>query len=84
MEYTCSMTTSSNEKVKSNKLTGPCCPKRKSHMKRFISFLLLGWLCLSLVACGVDAPNGPQNEIVTANSGDPPPPPPPPVGGGGG
>jgi len=57
-------------------------------MKKLISFLLAGWLCLSLVACGVDAPNGPQNETVIANTGTPnpppPPPPPPPPGGGGG
>ncbi len=53
-------------------------------MKRFISFILLGWLCLSLVACGIDAPNGPQKEAVTADTDPPPPPPPPPGGGGGG
>lgn len=53
-------------------------------MKRFISFILLSWLCLSLMACSMDAPNGPQKEAVTADTDPPPPPPPPPNGGGGG
>jgi len=53
-------------------------------MKRFISFLLAGWLCLTLAACGVNAPNGPKNETVTSHDGEPPPPPPPPPPGGGG
>jgi hypothetical protein len=53
-------------------------------MKRFISFLLAGWLCLALATCGVNAPNQPHNETVTAHDDDPPPPPPPPPDGGGG
>jgi hypothetical protein len=56
-------------------------------MKRFLAFLLLCLLCLVLlvfVACGTEAPNGPQKETVTAHEGEIPPPPPPPSGGGGG
>lgn len=54
-------------------------------MKRFISFILLSWLCLSLVACGGDAPNGPAKlDTTTTNDGIGNPPPPPPGGGGGG
>jgi len=52
-------------------------------MKRFVSFILLGWLCLALVACGVDTPNGPEQAKVSSNDGELPPPPPPPGGGGG-
>lgn len=52
-------------------------------MKRFILFIFLGWLCLSLVACGVDAPNGPEKAKVSSHDGELPPPPPPPGGGGG-
>lgn len=54
-------------------------------MKRFWLFFLLCALCVVLVACGVDAPNGPEKAEVSTNDGElPPPPPPPPSGSGGG
>jgi len=50
-------------------------------MKRFIAFLMLCMLCFALVACGVDAPNGPEkSKLETATSDIDPPP----QGGGGG
>lgn len=54
-------------------------------MKKIIMFLLVSLFCLVWVACGNNAPTGPENvNTTTANDGDGYPPPPPPGGGGGG
>lgn len=52
-------------------------------MKRMLMFFLLLALCAAFIACGVDAPNAPKKDTVTAHD-DPPVQPPLPTGGSGG
>jgi hypothetical protein len=66
-----------------NKLNGRKLPGKESLMKRMLMFFLLLALCAAFIACGVDAPNAPKKDTVTAHD-DPPVQPPLPTGGSGG